>query len=74
MAEVARRLGIDAGHVIFGHTHRPGPLAGDDPAEWGRLINTGSWNYTPVFLTATPGESPYWPGTCVLVEPSGSPR
>jgi hypothetical protein len=36
-------------------------------------VNTGSWSYARVFLTATPGESPYWPGTCVIVEDSGPP-
>ena len=29
---------------------------------------------TSIFLTRTPGESPYWPGTCVLVEDDGPPR
>jgi hypothetical protein len=64
--------------VIFGHTHRAGPLPSDSPAEWtgrggARLINAGSWIYEPTFLTRTPGESPYWPGVCVLVEDSGPP-
>jgi hypothetical protein len=74
MGEVAGRLGVDRGYVVFGHTHRPGPLPGDDPDEWGRLVNTGSWTYSPVFLTARSGESPYWPGTAVLVEGSEPPR
>jgi len=30
--EVVRRLGIDAPHVLWGHSHRAGPFAGDDPA------------------------------------------
>ena len=34
MGEVAERLGVGAGHVIFGHTHRGGPLPDDAPAEW----------------------------------------
>jgi hypothetical protein len=38
-----------------------------------RLVNAGCWTYDSVFLTATPGESPYWPGTCVVVEDSGAP-
>src|SRR5438128_7502528 len=51
MGEVATRLGLGDAHVIFGHTHRPGPLPGDDPAEWlGRggahLFHTGSWTYS----------------------------
>ncbi len=30
MAEVVRRLGVESDYVIFGHTHRAGPL-GDEP-------------------------------------------
>jgi hypothetical protein len=78
MGEVAARLGLGDAYVIFGHTHRTGPLPDDDQQEWrgrlgARLVNTGSWTYSAVFLTATPGESPYWPGGCVLVEDSGPP-
>jgi hypothetical protein len=85
MGEVAARLGLGDAYVVFGHTHRAGPLPGDREHEWrsvhapgtaacgARLVNAGSWSYAPVFLTATPGESPYWPGTCVLVEDSGPP-
>ncbi len=45
----------------------PGPLPGDHEAEWrgrggARLVNAGCWTYDSVFLTSTPGESPYWPG------------
>ena len=36
--EVLARLGVPAGtHVMFGHTHRAGPLPADDPSEWGRV-------------------------------------
>lgn len=78
MGEVAARLDLDDAYVIFGHTHRAGPLPGDSPDEWrgrggARLFNTGCWTYDAVFLTPTPGESPYWPGTAVLVEDSGPP-
>jgi hypothetical protein len=85
MGEVAARLGLGDAHVVFGHTHRSGPLSGDDRREWdrppsvpggtpgARLLNTGCWTYDSVFLTDTPGESPYWPGTCVIVEDSGPP-
>jgi hypothetical protein len=73
MGEVAARLGLGDAHVIFGHTHRAGPLAGDVGAEWrgprgARLLNAGCWTYDSYFVTDTPGESPYWPGGCVLVE------
>ena len=86
MAEVSRRLDLDGSYVVFGHTHRAGPLPGDEDPQWARLddgapaaaqgarlVNTGCWTYDSAFLTATPGESPYWPGTCVVVEDSGAP-
>ena len=34
MGEAVMRLGVPARHVIFGHSHRAGPLPGDDVAEW----------------------------------------
>ena len=54
--EVLRRLGVDAAHVIWGHSHRAGPVAGrrprrvDHPAG-GRIVNTGSWVYQAHFLS-----------------------
>jgi len=65
--------------VIFGHTHRTGPLERDEDREWVtpngiRLVNTGNWVYEPVFLDRSPAESPYWPGGLVVVEDSGPPR
>jgi hypothetical protein len=79
MAKVVEGLGVEAEHVIFGHTHRPGPLPGDDPAEWTlpggtRLHNTGSWYLEPVFLGRDPEASPYFPGTFIRVEKDGQPR
>jgi predicted phosphodiesterase len=79
MGEVAARLGLGDAYVVFGHTHRSGPRPTDRQPEWlgrsgARLVNAGSWTYSPIFLTSTPGESPYWPGACVLVEDSGSPE
>jgi hypothetical protein len=78
MGEVAARLGLGDAYVIFGHTHRAGPLAGDIDAEWrgpsgARLLNAGCWTYDSYFVTDTPGESPYWPGGLVLVEDDGPP-
>ncbi|MEA2410292.1 MAG: hypothetical protein QOC77_853, partial [Thermoleophilaceae bacterium] len=77
MAEVVSRLGIEAEHVIFGHTHRSGPHERDEG--WGlpggaRLMNTGSWIYEPNFLGPNPRESPYWPGHLALVPESGPPE
>ncbi|HTZ85614.1 MAG TPA: metallophosphoesterase [Solirubrobacteraceae bacterium] len=81
MGEVAARLGLGDAYVVFGHTHRAGPLADDDPGEWdqpvagsaAKLVNVGCWTYDSIFLSDPPGKSPYWPGTCALVEDSGPP-
>jgi hypothetical protein len=78
MGEVADRLGLGDAHVVFGHTHRAGPLPGDSESEWrgrggARLMNCGCWTYDLVFLGRSAGETPYWPGSCVLVEDSGPP-
>jgi hypothetical protein len=77
LGEVVERLGIEAEHVIFGHTHRTGPLDGDEG--WVtpggvRLYNCGNWVYEPVFLDRSPAASPYWPGGLVVVEDEGPPR
>ena len=72
------RLGIDARHVIFGHTHRAGPLDGDLRDEWGapsgpRLINTGCWVHEPTFLGPRP-QSPYRVGFAVALDDDEPPR
>ena len=69
---MVRRLGIDAPHVIFGHTHRSGPHPGDEG--WGPLMNTGSWIHEPAFLGSEPKRSPYWPGHVVMVPDEGKPE
>jgi hypothetical protein len=73
MGEVSARLGLGDAHVIFGHTHRAGPLPADTAAEWrgpggARLLNAGCWTYDNYFVTGKPGDSPYWPGGGVLVD------
>jgi hypothetical protein len=65
--------------VVFGHSHRSGPWPRDVLAEWTaptgvRLHNTGSWVYQPHFVGGGPVDSPYWPGTAVLVEDGAPPR
>ncbi len=77
--EVTRRLGLSASHVIFGHTHRAGPLPTDEAAEWRTatgtaLINSGCWVHEPAFLGADPSRSPYRVGFAVVVEDSGAPE
>jgi predicted phosphodiesterase len=77
LAEVTARLKVDADQVIFGHSHRAGPLPGDDLAEWScaggaRFINVGSWVHEPAFLGPRPGESPYRPGFAARLGDNGS--
>ena len=73
MADLVAALQIHAREVIFGHTHRPGPLPQDD--DWSpRLFNTGSWLYEPNLLNTSAGESPYWPGTVMFVADGERPR
>lgn len=74
-AEVLARLGVPAeAHVIFGHTHRAGPLPGDERSEWGRVVNTGSWVHDPAWIGDSPGDSPYRPGFATIVGDSGPPE
>ena len=77
IGEVVRRLGIDADHVLFGHTHRRGPLRGERGwrlEDGTRLWNTGNWVYAAGFVGRVPGESPYWPGTVVVLEGDRQPE
>src|SRR3954468_6181930 len=78
MARVAEVLAPGTPHVVFGHTHRPGPLARDELAEWTtssgtRLWNSGSWLHEGAFVRSAQ-ESPYRPGTVLTVEDDGPPR
>jgi hypothetical protein len=79
MGEVVDRLGVGAKHVLFGHTHRAGPRPVDTEEGWTttagvRLHNTGCWVYERQFVSTTPYESPYWPGTAIRVDATGPPR
>jgi hypothetical protein len=79
MGRVAEALAPGAQHVVFGHTHRPGPLPADDDAEWTslcatRLWNSGSWYFEPAFVSGRNEPSPYSPGTVLWLDPSGTPR
>jgi hypothetical protein len=77
--EVLRRLGVIAPHLVWGHSHRSGPWPSDELGEWTtpagtRILNTGSWVYQRHFLSERPNETPYWPGTAVLLEDAAPPR
>ena len=77
--EVLSRLGVDAPHVIFGHTHRAGPQPDDDQTEWrsssgAHLINTGSWVHEPGFLGAASQTSPYRAGFAAVLDADAPPE
>jgi hypothetical protein len=80
LGRVVHRLGVDADWVLFGHVHRGGPLAGDDPAGWTgpggspAIVNTGSWVYEPLLLHGATPPHPYWPGGAVVLEDVAGPR
>jgi calcineurin-like phosphoesterase family protein len=78
MGEVVRRLEIGAAHVIFGHSHRAGPLPTDDVHDWAtptgtRLHNAGCWVFESHFLSGSHSDSPYWPGAAVRLEDGEAP-
>jgi hypothetical protein len=72
MHEVTRHLRIDAEHVLFGHSHRTGPLPGDDRGEWGHLTNIGSWVVGAPTREAV-ADNPYRAGGAVRLAESGPP-
>jgi predicted phosphodiesterase len=79
MGRVAETLAPGVEHLLFGHTHRPGPMPDDDVAEWTslsgtRMWNAGSWYIEPAFISDRSERSPYWPGTVAWVEEEGPPR
>jgi len=78
MSGVVELLGVEAPHVIFGHTHCAGPLGWMDAGEWRtpsgtQLMNAGCWTEEPRINTTDP-RSPYRPGCAVLLEDEGPPR
>jgi hypothetical protein len=69
---------VGARHVIFGHTHRAGPLPGDIASEWQTaggisMLNTGSWVHDPSWVGERPA-GPYRPGFAALVRDDDDPR
>jgi predicted phosphodiesterase len=78
IGEVCRLLGVQTAHVVFGHTHRAGPLERDDRAEWTapggiRLHNCGCWVDEPVFSRGE-RSSPYWAGRAIELVDAEPPR
>jgi hypothetical protein len=82
MHVVVERLGIEAEHVIFGHIHRRGALPWDGLAPgtpvWRHggvtLHNTGNWLYAEALLGLAVPQSPFWPGSMIVVGETGPPE
>ncbi len=80
LGHVAARLGVRASWLVFGHVHRTGPLAGDDPAQWRAgvegpgVVNTGAWLLEPTLARGARPPHGYWPGGAVMLEPGAPPR
>jgi Calcineurin-like phosphoesterase len=78
--EVLSVLGLRPTYALFGHTHRAGPLPGDDHTEWVtrsgvQMVNTGCWvNESAAFLSEEPAANPYRRGFAVELDESGPPR
>jgi hypothetical protein len=77
--EVVVRLEVDASWVIFGHSHRAGPLPDDDRSEWrtrtgASILNSGCWVHERAFLGPDPARSPYRAGFAVQLDDTGPPE
>ncbi len=78
--EVLSVLRLQPRYALFGHTHRAGPLAGDDRSEWitktgVQMFNTGSWVHeSGAFMSEEPADNPYRPGFAVELDDDGPPR
>ena len=77
--EVLARLGVRRRYVIFGHTHRAGPLPADDrrrmasPPRGDRLLNTGCWVQEPSFIGRDPRGARTAPASPSASENEGRP-
>jgi len=77
--EAVARLGVEAEHIVFGHSHRAGPVKADDLLNWRGpsgvwLHNSGCWVHEPGFTGAESGRHPYWPGSVIVVEGNRPPQ
>jgi UDP-2,3-diacylglucosamine pyrophosphatase LpxH len=77
IVEVARRLGVEADYIVFGHVHRLGPSPGQrwEPVPGGpQVLNAGCWVYEPLLLDGSAAPHPYWPGGAVLLQDGSAPQ
>ena len=69
IGEVCCASGSRPPHVVFGHTHRAGPLPADDPAQWrtvtgARSSTSARWVHEPAFVGDDAVGQPLPPGVC----------
>ncbi len=76
---VLEKLDITAPYAIYGHTHRAGPLPGDEADMWvaptgTKMINTGCWVTEEAVVGSELAQTAYRPGFAVRVGDSGPPE
>ena len=83
LEELDAYLPSTAKYVIFGHTHRPGPLESiDAPERWTvkmhgqdiQVMNSGSWLYDAGKARRPDYRPQRWPGTFILIPDRGQPQ
>jgi UDP-2,3-diacylglucosamine pyrophosphatase LpxH len=83
LEELAPYLPDGMRYVIFGHTHRPGPLEEGDSLDRWRVkmrgqevaaMNCGSWLYDDGKARRPDYRPQRWPGTFILIPDQGPPR
>ncbi len=80
IVRAVEQLGAQPDALIVGHTHRAGPLPGDDRSEWrlaggGALLNCGAWVHNgPELDEITDNPVAYRPGRAVRVDADGAVR
>jgi predicted phosphodiesterase len=78
-AGVVEALAIDAAYVLYGHTHRAGPLPSDEAEMWAsaagaKMINTGCWVSEEAVIGADLSQTPYRAGFAVRLGDEGPPE
>jgi hypothetical protein len=76
---VLEKLDISSEYAIYGHTHRAGPLPGDEADLWvaptgTKMINTGCWVTEEAIIGADLPQTAYRPGFAVRIGDSGPPE
>lgn len=79
LGNVLESLHLTPSHAIFGHSHRAGPLAADEPAGWTtpagtQLLNSGCWVREPAFIGRDVTRSPYRAGFYVELRDGEPPE